>query len=271
MSAKRHKSRLFGSFLIPVAITVLTLLGPLLMRANPTTIDLSSRLQPPDLKHWAGTDEVGRDLFARIIYGGRASVLAGVGIVLLGLLGGTALGSVSGYSGGLVDALVMRIVDALMSLPSLVIALALTAALGPDLTNVAIALGILNIPTYARVARGQTLQLRHSAYLEASKLMGAPWWHQVRFNVFPNILPPLVVYAAGNIGPAILAAASLSFIGLGAQPPAAEWGAIINSGRPYLLTHWWYSVLPGVALAISVVGFNFLGDRMRDLLDPREL
>ncbi len=256
-------------FVIVTTVLLTALLAPILAPYDPNAIALDRRLLPPDSSHWIGTDEVGRDLLSRIIWGARASLAVGLGIVLIASTLGTMIGSLSGYIGGATDTAIMRIMDVIMALPGLVMAMALTAALGPSLLNAAIVLGILAVPYYTRVARAQTLSLRELNYVRASRIMGAGLWWQLRVNIIPNILPHILVLMTMHIGGAILAAAALSFIGLGAQAPLSEWGALINAGRHFILEQWWYSATPGLVMAVTVYGFNLLGDGLRDVLDPK--
>ncbi|RIK92180.1 MAG: D,D-dipeptide ABC transporter permease [Proteobacteria bacterium] len=266
--ARRHPAAASG-FMMVVMIAGMALLAPLIAPYDPDAIALDRRLLPPGPAHWAGTDEVGRDLLSRILWGARASLAVGLGIVTIASVLGTLIGCFSGYVGKTSDSLIMRLMDVVMALPGLVIAMALTAALGPSLVNAALALGLLAVPYYTRVARAQTLAIKQLNFVRASKVMGAGTWHQLRVNIIPNVLPHILVLMTMHVGAAILAAAALSFIGLGAQPPAAEWGALINAGRHYVLEQWWYSAFPGLVMAITVYGFNLLGDGLRDALDPK--
>ncbi len=266
--ARRHPTAAIG-FMVVMLIAGMALLAPLLAPYDPDAIALDRRLLPPGPAHWAGTDEVGRDLLSRILWGARASLAVGLGIVAIASVMGTLIGCFSGYVGKTSDSLIMRLMDVVMALPGLVIAMALTAALGPSLVNAALALGLLAVPYYTRVARAQTLAIKQLNFVRASQVMGAGTWHQLRVNIIPNVLPHILVLMTMHVGAAILAAAALSFIGLGAQPPAAEWGALINAGRHYVLEQWWYSAFPGLVMAITVYGFNLLGDGLRDALDPK--
>lgn len=266
--ACRHPTAAIG-FMVVMLIAGMALLAPLIAPYDPDAIALDRRLLPPGPAHWAGTDEVGRDLLSRILWGARASLAVGIGIVTIASVMGTLIGCFSGYVGKTSDSLIMRLMDVVMALPGLVIAMALTAALGPSLVNAALALGLLAVPYYTRVARAQTLAIKQLNFVRASKVMGAGTWHQLRVNIIPNVLPHILVLMTMHVGAAILAAAALSFIGLGAQPPAAEWGALINAGRHYVLEQWWYSAFPGLVMAITVYGFNLLGDGLRDALDPK--
>lgn len=263
-----HPAAAIGFFVV-TSIVVLALLAPLIAPYDPDAIALDQRLLPPSFTHWAGTDEVGRDLMSRILWGARSSLAVGLGIVAIASVLGTLSGCFSGFIGRTPDSLIMRLMDVIMALPGLVIAMALTAALGPSLVNAALALGLLAVPYYTRVARAQTLAVKQLNFVRASQVMGAGTWHQLRVNIIPNVLPHVLVLMTMHVGAAILAAAALSFIGLGAQPPASEWGALINAGRHYVLEQWWYSAFPGLVMAVTVYGFNLLGDGLRDAMDPK--
>jgi peptide/nickel transport system permease protein len=245
------------------------LFAGLLAPYDPNAIAPAQILQPPSLRHVAGTDELGRDMFSRILYGARPSLLVAVAIVAIAATGGVIIGCASGLAGGLADTLVMRLVEIVMALPGLVIALALAAALGPSLVNLALALGVLGIPFYARVARAQTLSLRERAFVRAARAMGASRWFILRRHIVPNLAPTIVVFMSLGLSGALLGASALSFIGLGAQPPMAEWGALVNASRSYILDDWWYALFPGAAVALTSFGFTLLGDGLRDALDPK--
>ncbi|ORJ24039.1 D,D-dipeptide ABC transporter permease [Rouxiella badensis] len=254
---------------IMLIVVFLMVFSPWLVPHDPNAIDLTARLQAPSAAHWFGTDEVGRDLFSRVLTGSQQSVAAGLAVVILAGSVGSLLGCFSGVMGGLVDALIMRCMDIMLSVPSLVLTMALAAALGPSLFNAMLAIAIVRIPFYVRLARGQTLMLRHQAYMQATHTFGASRWHLITWHVLRNVLPPLVVQASLDIGTSILMAATLGFIGLGAQQPTAEWGAMVSNGRNYILDQWWYSAFPGMAILITATGFNLFGDGLRDLLDPK--
>jgi peptide/nickel transport system permease protein len=245
--------------------------APWIAPYDPYLIVPSAILEPPSFAHWAGTDEVGRDIFSRILHGTRPSLLVALGIIGIAATFGTLIGAASGLVGGVVDGIVMRIVDTVMALPGLVIALALTAALGPSLVNLTLALGVLGVPFYIRVARGQTLSLRERPYVHAARTIGAKTPYLIIRHIIPHLLPTIVVFASLGLSGALLAASGLSFIGLGAQPPLAEWGALVFAGRNYILSEWWYALLPGLAVMIASLGFNCLGDGLRDLLDPKDV
>ncbi len=253
-----------------VTVLLLLLFAPLIATHDPNAINLKMRLLAPSAAHWFGTDEVGRDLFSRVIYGGQLSVGVGVFVVAIAGISGTLLGCISGIMGGKVDTLMMRIMDVVLSVPSLVITMALAAALGPSLVNAMFAMALVRIPFYVRLARGQALTIREMPYVKAAKIFGASNWQILRWHVARNAMPPLIVQATLDLGGAILMASALSFIGLGAQQPTAEWGAMVSTGRNYILDQWWYSAFPGFAILFTATGFNLLGDGVRDLLDPKQ-
>lgn len=254
---------------IMLLMLLLMLFSPWLTPLDPNAVDLTARLQPPSAAHWFGTDEVGRDLFSRVLIGSQQSIAAGLAVVLVAGGAGSLLGCFSGVMGGWADALIMRLMDIMLSIPSLVLTMALAAALGPSLFNAMLAIAIVRIPFYVRLARGQTLVVRQFAYMQAAQTFGASRWHLISWHVLRNALPPLVVQASLDIGTAILMAATLGFIGLGAQQPTAEWGAMVANGRNYVLDQWWYCTFPGAAILLTAVGFNLFGDGLRDLLDPK--
>ena len=243
--------------------------APLIAPYDPNALDLLQRLAPPGAAHWFGNDEVGRDMFSRVVWGARTSVLIGFAIVGISMGAGTILGAFSGLAGGRIDTVIMRIMDVVLSFPSFVMAMALAAALGPDLINAMLAIAVVRIPFYVRLARGQALSLRERPYVKAAVSFGASRLHIVWRHIVPNALAPIIVQATLDIGGAILTAAALSFIGLGAQQPTAEWGAMVSNGRDYLLDQWWYPTFPGLAILVTAVGFNLLGDGLRDIFDPR--
>ena len=253
-----------------VTVLLLLLFAPLIATHDPNAINLKMRLLAPSAAHWFGTDEVGRDLFSRVIYGGQLSVGVGVFVVAIAGISGTLLGCISGIMGGKVDTLMMRIMDVVLSVPSLVITMALAAALGPSLVNAMFAMALVRIPFYVRLARGQALTIREMPYVKAAKIFGASNWQILRWHVARNAMPPLIVQATLDLGGAILMASALSFIGLGAQQPTAEWGAMVSTGRNYILDQWRYSAFPGFAILFTATGFNLLGDGVRDLLDPKQ-
>lgn len=245
------------------------LFAPWLTGMDPNAMNLQAVLQPPSWQHWAGTDELGRDQLTRLLHGARPSVAAALGIVAIGAGFGLLIGALSGMLAGWVDTVIMRLTDIVMALPGLVVALALTAALGPSLFNAVVALGVLSVPAYVRVARGQALALREREFVMAARAMGASPRHLLFRHILPGVWPPVLVFMTVHLGSAVLASSALSFIGLGAQPPAAEWGSMIGSGREYVLGHWWLVTIPGLVVMATAISFNLLGDALRDRLDPR--
>ena len=258
----------FGAAVVLVAIVAASL-APKLAPHDPLKQDLGNTLARPDRAHPLGTDNVGRDVLSRVIWGTRISLTAGFVSVAIATLAGSLLGLLAGFWGGRADDLVMRLMDAVLSFPPLVLALALGAILGAGLTGVLIALGTVYTPTFARLMRGQVLAIKVREYVEAARALGAPAWRIAWRHVLPNATTPIVVQASLSVAFAILAEASLSFLGLGVQPPAASWGSMINAGRGYLQQAPWVVFGPGVALFVTVVGLNFVGDAVRDALDPR--
>ncbi|MDQ7849077.1 MAG: ABC transporter permease [Armatimonadota bacterium] len=243
--------------------------APLLAPYDPLAISIAERLQPLSLAHPLGTDHLGRDLLSRIIHGARVSMGVGVSIAALGALIGTVLGLLAGFLGGKVDEAIMRVCDMFLAFPALILAMALAASLGPSLGNTMLALVIIWWPWYARIMRGQVLALRESEYVMAARALGAGTGRLMFRHLLPNAIPPIIVQATLDVGNAILIASSLSFLGFGAQPPVPEWGAITSEGRTFLRDYWWYPTFPGLAIMVTVMGFNLMGDGLRDLLDPR--
>ena len=231
-------------------------------------VHLERKLLPPSRAHWFGTDEVGNDVYTRVVLGARVSLQIGLVITVIAALIGVPLGLMAGYVGGMLGELTMRVTDVFLSVPALVLALAVVGALGPGIVNAMLALSLVWWPGYVRLVQGKTLALTQAAYVEAARANGAGRLRIVFAHLLPNCVSPIVVKASMDMGTAILAAASLGFIGLGAQPPYPEWGAMISYGRNYLPTWWWYSAFPGLAIYLTVLGFNLLGDGLRDLLDP---
>jgi peptide/nickel transport system permease protein len=266
--AARTRLAPFGAAVLLVAV-VAALAAPLVAPHDPLRQNLGDALARPGRAHWLGTDNVGRDVLSRVIWGTRVSLVAGFISVAIAALAGGLLGVVAGYVGGRVDGLVMRLMDAVLSFPPLVLALALGAVLGAGLTGVLIALGVVYTPTFARLMRGQVLAVKARDYVDAARALGASGWRIACRHVLPNAATPIVVQASLSVAFAILAEASLSFLGLGIQPPAASWGSMINAGRGYLQQAPWIVFGPGAALFVTVVGLNFVGDAVRDALDPR--
>jgi peptide/nickel transport system permease protein len=259
---------LVGATVTLLAIVV-AVAAPALAPQNPLKQNLSNSLASPSREHLLGTDNLGRDILSRVIWGTRISLIAGFVSVAIAAAAGSLIGLFAGYRGGRADSLAMRLMDAILSFPPLVLALALGAVLGADLTGVLIALGVVYTPTFARLMRGQVLTIRTREYIEAARALGASSGSIAWRHVLPNAATPIVVQASLSVAFAILAEASLSFLGLGVQPPAASWGSMINAGRGYLRQAPWIVFGPGAALFLVVLAFNFLGDAVRDALDPK--
>jgi peptide/nickel transport system permease protein len=257
-----------GGLVLGVVVLV-ALLAPLISPYDPLQQDLMNALKAPTAAHWLGTDDLGRDIVARVFYGTRVSLIAGLASVGIAVVAGSLLGLVAGFAGGWLDSVLMRLIDAVLSFPGLVLALALGAVMGAGLLGVVIALGVVYTPTFARLMRGQVLTVREREFVQAARVLGAPGWRIVRQHVLPNVATPIVVQASLSIAFAILAEASLSFLGLGVRPPEPSWGGMINQGRGYLQQAPWIVFGPGAALFVTVLGLNFVGDAIRDALDPR--
>lgn len=265
---RRNRAAMIGACLLAIEIVV-ALAAPWVAPYDPYKQQPRVALQAPSREHWFGTDDTGRDLLSRVIYGTRISLR--VGLISVGIGGGIgiALGIIAGYRGGFVDNVIMRGMDLLLAFPGILLALAIIAILGPSLFNVMIAVGVSAIPSYTRVARGATLALRDREFVVSARAIGAGDLRITLKYILPNVLPPLIVLATLGIAGAILTAAGLSFIGLGAVPPTPEWGAILTLGRKYINQAWWYTTFPGLAIMVTVLGINMLGDALRDALDPR--
>lgn len=256
-----------GAVIVAVAIGA-ALLGPLVVPVDPSAQQLALRLEGPSVAHWFGLDELGRDIFTRVLYGARISLLVSVIVVSISASAGIMIGSIAGYFGGLVDEGISRVIDILLAFPGLLLAIALVAVLGPSLTNVVLALSSIGWVGYARLVRGQVLRAREFEFVQAARALGASTSRILLRHVIPTAIPAVTVQATLGMGGAILAEAALSFLGLGVQPPTPSWGTMLNGGRIHLLDAPHLTVFPGVAIAVLVLGFNFLGDGLRDALDP---
>lgn len=266
---RRNPRILIGGTFV-VVLVFIALAAPVVAPYDPMAVDVSVSLEPPSGAHWLGTDDLGRDVLSRTIWGSRVSLSVGLIAVGIGVGIGVTLGLVSGYVGGLFDLIAMRGIDALLAFPALILAISITAALGPQIQNAMIAIGVVAVPLYTRLTRGQVLSVREREYVTAARTLGAGPFRIVLRHIFPNVTNPLIVQATLSIAFAILAEASLSFLGLGAQPPTPTWGADLNYSRGYLANmKWWMSVGPGLGIFLAVFSFNFLGDALRDALDPR--
>lgn len=259
----------YAGGVLVVVLLVPAVLAPLLTIYDPEKLSLTQRLRPPGPDHLFGTDEYGRDLFSRILFGARISFEVAATVIVIATVLGVTLGATGAYRGGRWDAVVMRVADVFMAFPDLVLAMALSAALGASLTSAVIAVSIVWWPTYARLIRGQVLSLKQQPFIEAARAVGATELRILTTHLVPNTLSPLVVRITTDVGYAILYTASLGFIGLGAQEPSPEWGRMVATGRFYLLDQWWYATLPGLAIFLAVLGFTWIGDAFRDALDPR--
>ncbi|MGH7074587.1 MAG: ABC transporter permease [Stellaceae bacterium] len=265
----REPAAMTGGAIVLLA-ALLAIAAPLLAPNDPVAQNLARRLLPPGaVGHLLGTDELGRDILSRLLWGARVTlgIVALVSVVTAPI--GLVIGVAAGYAGGFIEAALMRVTDVFLALPRLILALAFVAALGPGIENAVLAIAIVAWPPYARVARAETLVLRRAEFIEAARMAGASPWRLVLRHVLPLCLPSVVVRMSLDMAGVILIAAGLGFLGLGAQPPTPEWGAMIATGRDYMLDHWWVAAMPGIAIAVLSLGFNLLGDGMRDWLDPK--
>jgi peptide/nickel transport system permease protein len=267
--ALRQNPAAWLSALLLAAVVGLSLAAPLLAPYSPTAADPANQLLPPSLAHPAGTDLFGRDVWSRLLWGGRLSLAAGILAVTLAALPGSLLGLLAGYSGGWLDALLMRLVDMLLAFPSLLLALALVAWLGPGLVSAALAVGLAGLPRFARLIRAATLGVRSELYIEAARVVGCRPERILLHHVAPNVRGVIIVLGSLELGYALLNIGALSFLGLGAQPPTPEWGAMLAEGRGLLRDAPWVATAPGLAITLTVLAFNLLGDALRDALDPR--
>ena len=274
--ARRALRRLFrrkgavAGLIVIAAFFLLAVLAPWIAPYDPLATSWSLVRKPPSALHWFGTDDLGRDIVSRVIYGARASLVAGAISVGIALLIGVPLGLLAGYRGGFIDALISRITDAMLACPFLILAIALAAFLGPSLGNAMIAIGISTTPIFVRLTRGQTMSVKVEDYIEAARAVGNPRWRIALFHILPNIMPALLVQATLSIAAAIIAEAALSFLGLGQQPPAPSWGSMLNAAQRFLTNAPWMALWPGLAIFLVVLSFNLVGDGLRDALDPRQ-
>jgi len=263
----RNRSATLGLALIAL-IVIVALIGPALAPYNPLIPSPLDRLMGPSFAHFFGTDSLGRDILSRVIYGSRISLAIGLISVTISLVPGTLLGLLAGYFGGKLDSLIMRLMDVLLAFPTILLAIFITAILGPSLPNTMIAVGIVYIPHYARIVRSSVLSLREQLFIQAIGHLGGSHSRIIRGHILPNSLPPIIVYATLGMGTAVLQAAALGFLGLGAQPPQPEWGAMLSEGRQYIQIAPHVAAFPGAAILFLVLGFNLFGDGLRDALDP---
>ncbi|GGI97822.1 ABC transporter permease [Neoroseomonas lacus] len=264
----RHRLAVFGLFVVVLFILV-AILAPLIAPHDPLQTSWTRIRKPPSWGFWMGTDENGRDVLSRVIWGARASLMAGVVSVMGALILGVPLGLLAGLAGGWTDTIISRVADAMLSVPFLILAIALAAFLGPALENAMLAIAITASPVFVRLARGMALDAKSTDWIEAARALGNPAWRIAFVHVLPNIIPPLLVQATLAIAEAIIAEAALSFLGLGMQPPNPSWGSMLNSSQRFLTQAPWLSVFPGVTIMVVVLSFNLMGDGLRDALDPR--
>jgi len=257
---------------IVLVLLVLALAGPWIA-PNPEHIaggvSTAERFKPPSAQHWFGTNEMGQDVFSLVLGGARVSVLAGLAVVLLGALAGTVIGAVAGYAGGWTDDLLMRLADLKLTVPGLILAMAVAAALGPGIVNMVFAISLSWWPGYARLVRGEVLARKQDLYVTAARAVGARPGRIVFRHILPNVMTPVIVKMSLDMGFAILTVASLGFIGIGVKPPTPEWGSLLSVARGYMPDYWWTAIFPGLAILLAVFGFNLLGDGLRDVFDPR--
>jgi peptide/nickel transport system permease protein len=257
---------------IVVVLVLVAAIGPFLVPYPGDArgaVHINHRLLPPSADHWFGTDHVGRDILSRLVIGARVSLLAGVTVIAMALGLGTVLGAIAGYFGGWIGSAIMRVTDVFLTIPDLILAMAFAAALGPGLTNVMIAVSLVWWPGYCRLVRANVIALRGAQFAEAAESLGSSRLRILFRHIVPNAFPTVLVKASMDIGFAVLTTAALGFIGLGSQPPTPDWGQMVSEGRKYLRDAWWYSTFPGVAILLTVMATNLLGDGIRDVLDPR--
>lgn len=263
----RHKSAMIG-FSILILLGFAALLAPLIAPYDPIKISRDV-MQAPSRHHWMGTDNLGRDMFSRVVFGARVSLQMGFIAVAIAASLGTLIGVAAGTYGGLVDGFFMRFIDALMALPGILLALTVAATLGPGLYNAMIAVGVAWIPSFARIVRSSVLQIKETTYVEAARASGASTRRIILRHILPNAMTAVLVLASLGVATAILVGAALSFLGIGASPPTPEWGIMLSDGRPFMRSGWWIMAFPGLAITITVLGANLVGDGLRDILDPR--
>ncbi len=264
-----HRPVAVAGLAVIAIFVVVAVLAPLIAPYSPIATSWSAVRKAPSLAHWMGTDENGRDVMSRVMFGARASLMAGVVSVLIAASIGVPAGLLAGFAGRWVDAILSRIVDAMLACPFLILAIALAAFLGPDLTNAMIAIGVSSAPRFMRVARAATLDAAANEYVEAARAIGNPPWRVAVRHILPNIVPPVLVQGTLAVAAAIIAEASLSFLGLGQQPPDPSWGSMLNAAQRFLTQAPWLAVFPGLAIFLAVLSFNLVGDGLRDALDPR--
>ena len=254
---------------LALVVVLIAVFAPLIATHDPYAAVLADAVQPPSSEHWFGTDKMGRDLFSRVIFGARTSLTAAIALVAIIVVAGTALGIVAGYFGGIVDAVIMRLSDMMISFPGMVLAIAVAGILGANIKNAVVAIAIVSWTKYARLARSLVLKIKNRDYIAAARVTGSKTGHILWSYMLPNALPTIVITGATDIGSMMLEIAGLSVLGFGAQSPTAEWGLMLNEGRAFMTAAPWLMIFPGLAIFITVVVFNLLGDSLRDVLDPR--
>ncbi|GGA94386.1 cytochrome c550 [Brucella endophytica] len=269
LSLKGNPLGMIGLSIILMFI-LLSLLAPWLSTHDPAAQDLANRLARPSAAHWLGTDELGRDIYSRVLYGGRVTLGMVIAVVVLVAPIGLAIGCIAGYFGGIVDTALMRVTDIFLAFPRLVLALAFVAALKPGVESAVLAIALTAWPPYARLARAETLTVRGSDFIAAYRLTGGSAWRIIARHITPLCVPSLIVRVTLDMSAIIITAASLGFLGMGAQPPSPEWGAMIATAKRFIFEQWWVATIPGIAIFLVSLAFNFLGDALRDVLDPRE-
>jgi peptide/nickel transport system permease protein len=267
-SFRRNPLGALGLGLI-LAILLVAIFVPQLATHDPDQLNREARLLPPSAEHWFGTDASGRDVYSRVVYGSRISLRVAFVVLVIATTIGSLLGAAAGYFGGLVDEILMRITDVFLAFPALILAMAVNAALGPGIESAMLAVVFTWWPAYARLIRSQVLSQKSNPYVEAAHCIGATRWRVLFRHILPNCTSPIIVQVTLDAGYVVLTVAGLSFIGLGAQPPSHEWGFMVSEGANHILTQWWWSTFPGLAICVLVVGFNLVGDLLRDALDPR--
>lgn len=267
-SLKRNRRAMFGLIFI-ILLTVVAIFADQIAPYGMREQNLSNALQFPNATHWLGTDDLGRDVLSRIIYGTRISLTVGVSAVMVALIVGGILGVIAGYYKGWIDTLIMRFCDVLLSIPSILLAIAIVASLGSSLQNLIIAIGIANIPVFARIIRSGVISVKEQEFIEAGEALGANDARIIFKHIIPNIMSPIIVQSSMGVATAILSAVGLGFIGLGLEASIAEWGTMLNSGRGYIRTHYYLTLYPGLVIMLTVLSFNLLGDGLRDAIDPK--
>lgn len=266
---RRNRSAMLGAAIV-LAFVALAVLASVLANYDPLKVNFLAVRKPPSHMYWLGTDELGRDIYSRMLFGARASLMVGLVSVLIAMAAGVPFGLMAGYFEGWIDGAISRVTEALLAIPFLILAIALAAFLGPSLVNAMIAIGVSAAPKFTRLTRGQVLAVKNEDYVQGARALGASDLRIIVRHILPNVMPPLIVQATITIATSIIAEASLSFLGLGLQPPSPSWGSMLNTAKNFMNQAPWMSVFPGAAIFLAVLGFNLLGDGLRDALDPRQ-